>query len=339
MRKPTRIIATIAAALTLALFTTACGDQADPDLIGLHYAKGTWDGYKFDGCVEPGTRSGADPSDETIWLPDNLRYWKVAKTPDADSQNVLTVVAAPEPVPGADPNAPAPGGVQVDIAYQATMKLNTNCSDKDGGVLRQFWETIGRRLKADTVDGWKDMMGVTVETALTNSAKSAARQYTPSVLVAGSKQTELQNAIGPAFNTELQRLTGGPFFCGPEFRRGAEVTWMAPGPGGTMVEQKGTCPPVQISIVDVRYTSPEVQAAADKRAAAVQQAAALLAEAQGRLDAANRQQQLYTNPAWVRLQEAQMQYDAIVKACSQASSNCTFIVGDATTLVSTAGGR
>lgn len=310
MRKSATLLAALAVGILLS--TTGCGDQAAPDQIGLRYAKGPIDGFKFDGCVEPSTRSGTGVSDETVWLPDNLRYWKVAKTEDADSKNVLTVVAAS--------GDPAGAGVQVDVAYQATMRLNTNCDDKTGGVLRQFWESIGRRMNAASESGWKDMMGVTVETALTNSAKTELRRFTDVVLVAGTKQAEIQTAIGPAFNTELARLAGGPFFCGPSFRRGQDA-----------------CPPVEISIIGITYTNPAVQDAADKRAAAVQNAAALLAEAQGKLDAANKTGNLYNNPAWVRLQEAQMRLDQ-VKACA-ANSNCTIIIGDSGSPVIVNGGK
>lgn len=316
-----RAVAAIGAVLILAT-SAACGTPAEPDKIGLRYAKGPTEGYKFEGCIEPSTIGGMNSNDEIIWMPENLRYWKVTKTPDADSQNVLTVIANSAP----GPDGVSPGGVQVDVPYQATMKLNTNCDDTTGGVLRQFWETIGRRMHADTDAGWKDMMGVTVETALNNSAKAVLRTYTPEVLVAGSKQTEIQAAIGPAFNAELVRLTGGAFFCGPEFQRGKAVKWTVANADGTTKEHEGDCPPVQISIQGPTYTNPEVQAAADKRAAAVQNAAALLAEAQGKLDAANKTGQLYNNPAWVRLQEAQMRLDA-ARACS-ANPNCTVQIID-----------
>ena len=66
---------------------------------------------------------------------------------------------------------------------------------------------------------------------------------------------------------------------------------------------------------------------------ALEQASAQVAEAQGKLDAANKQAQLYDNPAWVALEKAKIQLE-IARACGQ-NPNCHMVMGADGTIITT----
>ena len=121
------------------------------------------------------------------------------------------------------------------------------------------------------------------------------------------------------FTTELTRLSGGTYFCGPDFVRASDA-----------------CSPVQVSIKDVDYRDPGIQSARNDKQKAVEKAAADLAtaqgnaaaavaEAEGKLRAANAQAALYSNPEWVKLEQAKLQLEAISR-CAQAP-NCRLVIG------------
>lgn len=300
-----RIFGTALAGLLLAGGLAACSSIAPPDQVGLYYMEGPSDGYRFDHCYDPGSTTDAEWNNSTVLLPNSLRTWNIAppNTPGADSNTPITVNAAPQ--------EGQPSGVQVNLWTQTNFSLNTNCGsdDKDANSpLVQWWEKIGRRYKADTTDGWAAMLGATVVTAEQTAARSVAREYTADVLVSGTKREEVQVKIADLFATEIKRLTGGEYYCSPTFDR-----------------HTNKCGAPEVQLKDVDYTNPAIQQARDEKQAAIEHAAALVAAAQGQVDAANKLGTLYNNPNWVLLQQSQNELEE-AKACA-ANPNCTIVIG------------
>ncbi|HEY6018641.1 MAG TPA: SPFH domain-containing protein [Candidatus Paceibacterota bacterium] len=284
----------------------ACSSIAPPDEVGLYYMEGPVDGYKFDHCYDPGATTDYEWNNSTVLLPNSLRTWNIAppNTPGADSNSPIVVNSKPE--------ADQPSGVQVSLWMQTNFALNTYCgsnNDDANSPIVQFWEKIGRRYQADQPDGWKAMLSSTIVTALETSARSVVRGYTADALVSGQQREEVQIKIAGLFQDEIKRVSGGEFFCAPTFDRKA-------------ADQK--CGEVQILLKDVDYTNAGIQAARDEKQAAVERAAALVAEAQGKVDAAAKTGSLYNNPAWVELEMAKIKLEQ-VKACA-SNPNCTVVI-------------
>lgn len=315
-----RKIITVAVAGTLLLGVGACSTIAEPDKIGLYYMEGPSDGYKFGECIEPGQTGPAEMNNSVVYLPTSLRTWNVGG-PGADSGD--PIVSSSQPQEG------QPSGVEVQVWPKVTFFLNTYC-DKSGGVVRQFWETLGRRNAADTEEGWKRMLQDVVAAALGKVTRDVTRGYPADALVGniGGILAEVQSKIAAQFAMELKRLSGGDFFCGPGFSRA-----------------KPDCPPIEVIIKDVTFNDAGIQQARNEKQKAVElaaaqlerakgEAAALVAEANGKRDAAAAIASLYSSPGWVALQQTMMQLEA-VKACG-ANPNChMFVGGSGTSIFST----
>lgn len=288
---------------------SSCG-YATPaaDQIGLYYNQGWAEGKNFDHVVEPGTSDDSFAfNDVVIYLPTSLRTWNVSTDDGADQKSPIIV--------------PTKDGVLVNVWSQANMVLNSNNKDvKDfpGGTIRRFWESIGARYAADSDDGWRKMMLVTVVPALEKATRDVVREYDADPLVynTGGIMSEVQGKIGEHFLTELKRLSGGEFFCGPTFVRG-----------------KNTCPAPELIVKDVDFNNSGIQQARDDRRKAAEQSAAKLAEAQGMLDAQAKLNAALKDPNYLRYLEAQMQLEA-AKACA-ASSNCVLVQGSSPVNVNT----
>jgi hypothetical protein len=299
-------------AVALLLFTvflglTACATATEPDKVGLYYMQGTSDGYHFGKCLEPGSSDDYVWNNSVVFLPTNLRTWNI-QPEGGDTNRPITVASKPE--------ENQPSGVQVNVWSQVNLMLNTNCEGGKDSVVVQFWEKIGRRYQADTDDGWKTMLLNTVVPALEKSVRVVVRNYAADPLVAGTNLPEIQEAIAKEFSTELSRVTGAPFFCGPTFNRATK-----------------DCPPVQVLVKDVDYADPGIQQARNEKQKALEQAQALVAEAQGKLRAAEAQNALYNNPSWVQLEKARIQLE-IAKACGQ-NPNCHMVMGADGTIITT----
>lgn len=315
-----RIVLATLAGIGLVATATACA-VAPPDEVGLYYMKGDLDGYKFDHCIPPGVSSNGVWNNEVVTIPNSLRTWNIAPqgTPGADSNIPIVVNSAPE--------EGQPSGVQVSLWTQTNFALNTKCGadEKDAGSpIVTWWERIGRRYyDADHTEGktewWKTMLGATIVTALETVSRSVARGYQADVLVSGQKRDEIQQKIEELFQTEIKRQVGGEYYCSPDFDR----------------IRSTDCGQVKIQLKDVDYTNPSIQAARDEKQAAVERAAAAVADAQGKVEAAAKLQTLYGNEAWVQLQLAEKQLEA-VKACA-ANPNCTIVMPGAAVNVNTGG--
>lgn len=303
MRK--KIMAVLLAAAALAGLG-ACA-IAEPDKIGLYYMEGSSDGYHFDHCIEPGASDDGVWNNSVVYLPTSLRTWNI-QPEGGDTNRPITVASKPEPN--------QPSGVQVNVWSQVNLMLNTNCEGGQNSTVVQFWEKIGRRYQADNDTGWKNMLLNTVVPALEKATRVVVRNYPADSLVAGTNLPEIQEAIAKEFSTELERVTGGPFFCGPDFNRATKE-----------------CSPVQVLVKDVDYTDPGIQQARNEKQKALEQAQALVAEAEGKLRAANAQNALYDNPNWVKLEQARIQLE-IAKACGQ-NPNCHMIMGADGTIITT----
>lgn len=300
------LLAVVAAVLLLGT-ASACAEIADSDKVGLWYAQGQSDGDHFDHCVKPGTSDDTAWNDKVYWLPNNVRTWNVAPT-GGDTATPLTVTAKPD-------NGQT-SGVEVQVWTQTSLKLNTYCGDKDtdaNAALPQWWNNLGRRYGADTDSGWTAMLNNTVVPAL-EKAKNTLRGYTADQLVLGTVWAEAEPVFAKAFSDELTRLSGGQYFCGPSFTRA-----------------KPECPAVEVSIKDVDYKDPGIQAARNEKQKALEQAAAQVAAAQGQVDAAEKLKTLYSNPAWVALEKAKIQLQ-IAQACGQ-NPNCHMIMGSDGTII------
>lgn len=295
----------------LLLFTAALGLGActisPPDGVGLYYMEGSSDGYHFDHCLEPGQSGKGVWNNSIVYLPTNLRTWNIAPE-GGDTNRPITVASKPE--------QSQPSGVQVNVWSQVNLMLNTNCEGGKDSIVVQFWEKIGRRYQADQIEGWKTMLLNTVVPALEKATRVVVRNYSADALVAGTNLVEIQDAIANEFSSELNRVTGGPFFCGPTFNRATK-----------------DCPAVQVLVKDVDYADPGIQQARNEKQQALEKAQALVAEAEGKLRAANAQEQLYDNPAWVKLEQAKIQLE-IAKACGQ-NPNCHMVMGADGTIITT----
>lgn len=295
------------------LFLSACSEIAAPDAIGLYYMEGQSDGYKFGECIEPGQTGPGLWNNSIVYLPTSKRDWLIDDVDGADDKKPLIVSAAPQ--------ENQPSGVQVRLSVQANFVLNTFCGP-NGGVVREFWEKIGRAKAADTTDGWNDMLLGIFSPTLKSISKNEVRKFNADDLVAnkdGVQETVLK-AVAAQFSIEVNRLAGGPFFCGPDFNRASS-----------------DCTAIQLQMISMEYGDPGIQAARNEKQKQIELAAAelakaqgianaMVAKAQGEADAAAKLNALYNTRGWVEIQKQIEAGKALIEAC-KAAKECRLIVG------------
>lgn len=305
------------AALSLVASTAACSTVVEPDNIGLYYTGGSRQGSKFQECIDPGTTGPYPVNDNVYFLPTSGRTWNIAK--EGGDTNV--------PIEAPTKPTKAGAGPVVKMWVKADFFLNTDCEKKKGGIVKEFWEELGRRYGAD-IDpaqspeewskdpGWLNMMTNVVVPALLKAVQDISRQYEADPLVynIGGIWTKIQEDIGKGFTAELIR-SNGQFFCGPSYKRNA-----------------GVCDPPTILLSDVDFANAAIQAARDDVRTETERAAARLIKAQSELDYQQKLGALTKDPNYMamrrlelELEKARLQLQA-AEACSR-NPECTLIVG------------
>lgn len=283
------------------LILAGCSEVADQDRVGIWITAGQLDGSKFDHCIPSGEVDEVAWNDDVYWVENNLRTWNAGPS-GGDTDVPLTLTAKPD--------VGQQTGLQVNVWTQTNFKLNTYCGadDKDANSpLAKWWQNLGDRYDADQPEGWRKMLLNTVVPAL-EKAKNVLRVYTADELIIGTVWTDAEKKFAETFTAELLRLAGQNYFCGPTFDR---LT-------GSL------CPPIAVSIKDVDLADPGVQAARNEKQKALETAAAQVAEAEGKVKAANAQSELYRNAQWMALEQAKIQLQ-IAQACA-ASAKCTMVL-------------
>lgn len=343
--KVKRVGAALAAVAVIATLG-ACSTRAEPDEIGLYYTKGSIEGTKFQECVEPSTKGPGTVNDEVYWLNTGLATWNIQ--PEGGDTNIPITA-------GTKPDQNGQAGPQVHVWATTEFYLNSDCTDKDGketvsAPIVLFWEKTGRRYQvtADIRDPkWKNMLLNTLVPVLNRTMQSVTRNFTADELDANITDTwaKAEALMRDEFTAQLRAKVGGDYFCGPEYQRDKDVTWVQKTVKQEKVEREiagkkslvdqfnfgadesktGQCPPVKVTISNVDYADAGLQAARAATRTAAEEAKKRLIEAQAKVDEARILSKAAQDKNYMELKRIEAQV-RMAEVCAQ-SPNCKLVIG------------
>jgi hypothetical protein len=311
--------------ITITAGVTACSTRPPVDQVWLYYMDGSVDKKEFKECIDPNTKGPWQANNDTYALPTSLRTWNVA--PNGGDTNSPTVV-------GSKPGVDGQAGPQMDVWTTVEFYLNTTCSDASSPAVK-FWEATGRRYNLSDGNAnfnekaWQNVLLNTLVPVQNKALQRVARGYAgdemdtnllyvdPKTPVDPAKPIDrdvwkaMETAMQQEFTDQLKLKVGGDYFCGIGYDR-----------------KTSTCPAVRVSITDINYHDPALQAKRAEVRAAAEDAKKRLIEAQAKVDESNKLAQVTKNPDYMRLKELETQL-AIAQACAQAP-NCTMVVPNGT---------
>jgi len=302
--KRIRLVGAALAAVTVMMFGSACTQTAEVQNIGLYYGHGPLEGNHFERVINPGSGAQIQGFFDTIaWLPVNQRNYIVSKNADEGDRAGSDVI-----------RVPAKGGVNMDFEVSVYFKLNTHTGDIKGfkgGTLRRFYEQICKKYKCTEDSGWDRMLNDNFRKIIETSMRERVFSYTVDELFAnaigeasGNEDAirKIQLDIAATLKENINRVLGGPYFCGPTFDR-----------------DKPDCPNFEFIINSAEPTSASVRNSFDSVRAATNEAAAAKARAEGQAAAQAASQRALT-PEYLRFLEIQAQ-----QRCAE-SDKCTLVV-------------
>lgn len=202
------IILVVIAAFVLAAIVWVAGatyEAVPVDKIALHYTGGPIQGTHFVNVVAPGTHTKYYGEFEHLYfLPATQRTYIITADPNRGDRKGVDVVTAPSKD-------------SVPMNFEATVYFKLNTKPE---VLRQFFEQICLHDHCTDLavgGGWDQMLDQyfrpQIETALRQEAGRYNYQemwHDPTV------RSNIQNAIAPVLNDDINRAVGGQYFCGPD---------------------------------------------------------------------------------------------------------------------------
>ncbi|GIM88847.1 hypothetical protein [Paractinoplanes toevensis] len=331
-----RPIVAIGLGLALVASTAACSTRPPVDEVWLYYMNGSVDKKEFKECIDPNTKGPWQANNDTFALPTSLRTWNVAPTGGDTSQPTIV---------GSKPGADGQAGPQMDVWTTVEFYLNTNCDGGKGSPVVQFWEKTGRRYGVSngsaelSEEGWDKVLANTLVPVQAKAMQRVARAYSademdtnvltvdPKVLAAATPDKpvdrevwkKMEDAMAEEFTEQLRAKVGGDYFCGAvgTDKAGAPITYD---------RKTGVCPAVRVSITDINYHDPALQAKRAEVRAAAEDAKKKLIEAQSQTAVSAELAKAAKSPEYLRLKELET-WLAGIQACAQ-NANCTTFVGE-----------
>lgn len=304
MKRFKRVALAVGVGLVLTLLGGACTTQTGVTTIGLYYTGGWHEGEHFEKVILPG--SGAQFrgwGDSIVRLPVNQRNYIVSKAEGEGDRQGADVI-----------RVPAKGGVLMDFEVAVYFKLNTHTDDIKGfkgGTLRKFNEQICRKYNCDDGGGWDKMLNDNFRKILETSMRQRVFNYSVDELFAnaegqasGSEDAilKIQSDIASTIKTNVNKVLGGQYFCGPKFDR-----------------DKKECPDFEFVINSAEPASKAVRQSFDAVRSAANEAQASKARAEG-TKASQQASQVALTPEYLRFLEIQA-----MQSCAK-SANCTLVV-------------
>jgi len=193
----------IALAILLGVTLTGCATASTPpDLIALHYSGGIGSAKKFQGCLDPSSRSGFDPGDKYIGYPTRQVSYDATGGSGAESA-AFTVVSK--------------DNAELRVPVTVTFNLITTCD-----TLRKFHETLGARFaagfdpsgtSADAPDGWRNLLNYVIGKPLDTTLDRVAQNYTwRQVWNDPQVKAALEKEVNANIDDLVARQAGGEFF-------------------------------------------------------------------------------------------------------------------------------
>lgn len=197
-----KIVGMLAAVVVLA---SACATASTgPDLKALHYSGGAFSAKKFQGCLDPSSRSGYDPGDKYVAFPTRQISYDATGGSGSEAKS-FTVVSK--------------DNAELTVPATVTFSLDVDCD-----VLRKFYETIGARYNAgfdpngssgDPPQGWIDLLNYVIGKPLDTTLDRVAQNYDWRAVWNDPK---VKAAFEQEVNTNIEQLVnrqaGGDFFQG-----------------------------------------------------------------------------------------------------------------------------
>jgi regulator of protease activity HflC (stomatin/prohibitin superfamily) len=167
----------------------------------LRYGGGITEEKEYKGLIQPGTTNqfvfGSGTGDSLYHYPRTQRSWIAGETEGVDRPPVEIVTS---------------DGVRMKVDYALYFRLNPTEE-----VLRRFHEDIGLKEGAWTDDGWLEMLRTYFDAPITRQLEAVGLNFSSEELRSDDvKRREFATTISQQATTEIERVVGGPYFCGPE---------------------------------------------------------------------------------------------------------------------------
>lgn len=192
---------TIALLALVVLGLAGCGTlDTNVEDLTLRYGGGVTEEKVYKGMIAPGTTAdfvfGTGAGDTLYRYPGTQRSWIAGEVKGADRAPVEVITS---------------DGVRMKVDYALYFRLNPTEE-----TLRQFHEDIGLKEAAWSNDGWTGMLRTYFDAPITRQLESLALNYTADELRSEEgKRREFAQSIASNATTEIQRVVGGQYFCGP----------------------------------------------------------------------------------------------------------------------------
>jgi hypothetical protein len=259
-----------ALAVTFAIIGTACSqNKTESNAWGCQYGGGLLDTPALKKTIEPGTKGGMSTFDSLRQIPSDVRNYVLDEDPsiaDVGATPLILPAQGREVDLGTDDEATVrlartEGIAQVSIELGSKFVINELACELDNRHLKtSSIEELNFNAGQGEVSSWATFLNLSWNQKMVEAARPVVIEYDwlqlnlNSIIEVDGETNQvfdiLAKRISENLSRELENDLGGNFFCGPSYVFDGNVDG----------EFENGCPPIEITIKEIKPTNPELLA-------------------------------------------------------------------------------
>ncbi len=247
----------VAAVVAMAALGAGCSqNKTEANEWGCQYGGGLIESKGLKNTIAPGDKGGWSVFDTKVTIPAGVRTYVLDEDPTiADlGAKPLTLPAKGRTIEVNGEKIPSEGIVTVAIELQARFTFNEKVCE--------WYSNIGKNNEPLNFDagqgeesGWAEFLNLSWNQKMTEAARPVVSDYDWLEMYTNDRTDEgeervfalLNNEISTNLTRELANDLGDNYFCGPTYVF-----------DGNADGEIGTCPPIEITVKEIKPTNPEL---------------------------------------------------------------------------------
>ncbi len=196
--------------------------SAESNQVCVVYSGGTFTDKEFQEILPPGTTNAIIGWGSKSRCYENDQRSYIASNREGADMPPISVTCRADDVVQGGTEEDAANQVSVDFDVNMYFSLNTSEAkageDPETGTIVVFDREIGRKTKANTREGWREMLRDYMEPQVIRAMQDAGNSYSCLELAGSAKvRAEYQKDVVELFRKYLKTTFKGEYFCQPTF--------------------------------------------------------------------------------------------------------------------------
>lgn len=209
------IVVVVLVVIALPIYWFGAKASAEPNKTCVVYSGGPFTDKEFQEILEPGTTNKIIGWGSTARCYNNDQRSYIASNKEGADTSPVVVTCRGDDVVEGEESTTDKSTSQISVTFDYNMYFTLNTAEEE---LETFDREIGRKTKANTDEGWVEMLRDYMEPQVTRAMQDVATKYSCLDLVGDTEiRGKYQAEVVKQFKQNLGSVVKGDYFCAPDY--------------------------------------------------------------------------------------------------------------------------